>query len=815
VHRHIPFLTGFESTYLPLHGVDVTQTTGHETMWRRDVNHALQAGARTLRYPLRWHEIEREPGRYDWTVADDVLGHLQAGGASVILDLLHHTDYPDHLADGFRDRRFASAFVAYAEQAARRYPWAQGYTVINEPLATLFLAGHEALWPPYDRGIAGFVGLLRNVLPALATASACWREMVPDAQHVWIDTCEHHRGAPGAGQRHAALANDRRHIILDLALGVHLEENRPFLGELLSGGGEDLLQLQPVQVDVLGLDYYCHSEWFYDHHGAVAPSPVPLGFAALAGHYHRRYGLPLMLSETNIRGLPSDRVTWLRYMLEQYETAVAGGVPLQGFCWFPHVDSCDWDSLLARPGGRADPVGVVGLDRATTCFTDAWTAAANGAGSVDLPAYELQSPCRERLAGYLPQMASWPWRPPPAESTVPALTVDPCRKETTVAPGPDLVVLSHLRWNFVWQRPQHLISRLATTRARTGARTWFVEEPMRAHVEEPTLRHQSAGPVTRVWLEVPPDTPGPDLLTFGCSGSQGYGALLALLLAAQGRPPAPDVWVYTPMALDVAVALEGGRLIYDVMDDLSSFLNAPRGLLLRERRLLANADVVFTGGRSLHEQVAQQRTGGCHLFPSGVEPRHYARSRMLRRPRRTPVAGFVGVIDERMDLSLVSGLAASLADWRIEVVGPVAKISPDSLPYAPNLVWPGPKAYADLPAVMAGFDVALMPFALNAATRSISPTKTLEYLAAGLPVVSTRVPDVVADYPGLVHIADDAPSFAAACREVLTQPVQERDRRLGTVLNARDWDTIAGAMEAILEALPAPSGGVLEGEATA
>ena len=257
--------------------------------------------------------------------------------------------------------------------------------------------------------------------------------------------------------------------------------------------------------------------------------------------------------------------------------------------------------------------------------------------------------------------------------------------------------------------------------------------------------------------------------------------------------------LYTPMAYEVAQVLEPGYLAYDVMDDLASFKNAPQGLRLRQRRLLAEADVVFTGGRSLHRSVSAHRKQNCHLFPSGVDVAHYARAVRLRRPRPQRVAGYVGVIDERLDLELLAELAETLPDWTIRVVGPVAKIEPDSLPQAPNLEYPGQVDYAELPAVMAEFDVALMPFALNEATRSISPTKTLEYLAAGLPVVSTRVPDVVADYSGIVHLADNAAEFAAGCQEVVQHSAADRGRRLHPIAVRQEWDTIAAAMVDLMQ----------------
>jgi beta-glucosidase/6-phospho-beta-glucosidase/beta-galactosidase len=407
----------FETTYLPGHGVDVAETTGHAAAWRDDLDRLLATGVTTLRYPLRWHRVEAEPGRFRWDEPDAVLDHLRERGAHVVLDLVHHTSYPEWLDEGFRDRRFGDAFVRYAEAAATRYPWTRSYTLFNEPFATLFLAGSEALWPPYDRGTTGLVRLLRSVLPALSTASQCWAELLPDAEHVWVDTCEHHRGTPGDPERYAALANDRRHVVLDLALHHDLDPERPFLRELLQAGGEPLLDVPPLRIDRLGLDYYCHSEWYYDDAGSHSPSPHPLGFAAVAEQYGQRYGLPMLLAETNLRGLPTDRASWLRHVLEQYELAVARGVDLSGFCWFPYVDSCDWDSLLARPAGRVDPVGVLTLGtdrtRVRTAFTDAWESAARGAPTASLPAYRFQPPCDEQVQGLLRHMEHWDWQDPP------------------------------------------------------------------------------------------------------------------------------------------------------------------------------------------------------------------------------------------------------------------------------------------------------------------------------------------------------------------------------------------------------------------
>jgi beta-glucosidase/6-phospho-beta-glucosidase/beta-galactosidase/glycosyltransferase involved in cell wall biosynthesis len=817
------FIAAFESTYLPRHGVDLAQATGHAAFWKDDLDSVATAGITSMRYAMPWHRIEAEPGRFDWDLVDAQLDYLREIGVAPIVDLLHHTSYPEWLTDGFRDRRFHSAYVGYASTMAERYPWIPAFTLFNEPFATLFLSGHEALWPPYDSGIPGFVRLATNVLQAVAEASGIWNELLPDARHVWIDTCEHHSGTPGAPAGYAAVANDRRHVLLDLATKTRLDADRPFLNSLLDAGGEALLQLPAIRVDMLGLDYYCHSEWWYDERGSFSPSPHPLGFAALAEQYGLRYGLPMMLSETNLRGLPTDRASWLRYMLEQYELAVSRGVPLEGFCWFPYVDSCDWDSLLARSAGRVDPVGVVSLgpgnSRVRTSMTAAWEAAAAGAAPESLPAYRFQPPCDMQLRGLLPQMESWGWQDPPTTELVnPALVIDDFDGSDVSTGTPDLVVLSHLRWSWVWQRPQHLVSRFAVRRRREGASVWFVEEPVAGEVEVPQIRTEDIDGITRLWLVVPfrdgqPEFPGFD-------EAPQYGELLKEHLDAHGVH-SPDALLYTPMARDAAMALEPRRLCYDVMDDLASFKNAATGLKAQQEKLLNEADVVFAGGRSLHRGISERRSGSCHLFPSGVDAAHYQSSRELRSRRtetRRNVAGYVGVIDERLDLDLLTGLAEALPSWTIRVVGPVAKINPGQLPRAANIEYLGMANYADLPGIMADFDVALMPFALNEATRSISPTKTLEYLAAGLPVISTRVADVVSDYTGVVHFADTASEFASACETVVTHSRFDRDTRVDPILRRYDWDLIAEAMDCLVEGAerrePVPSSRARDAEPT-
>ena len=354
---------------------------------------------------------------------------------------------------------------------------------------------------------------------------------------------------------------------------------------------------------------------------------------------------------------------------------------------------------------------------------------------------------------------------------------------------PELVVFSHLPWTFVYQRPQHIISRLAQSR-----RTWFVEEcRVTDRVDGPRLCTEQAGPVRRVWLEVPGEE---RLAGFGDPAAADYPDAVAELLG-----PGPDrtIWTYTPMALPLIERLERAQLVYDCMDDLASFAHAPAEMRESQDRLLDTADVVFTGGRSIHAGVKDRAENPVHLFPSGVDPDHYASARRRRAGRERPAAGYVGVIDERIDLDIVRGMAERLPGWDIVMVGPIFKISPADVPQAPNLHYPGMQPYERLPEVMANLDVALMPFALNEATRSISPTKTLEYLAAGLPVVSTRIADVVSDYTGVVDLRDDAAGFAAACEAVVSHSTEERDARVRPLLRLHHWDTIAARMQGIMD----------------
>ena len=407
----IDLIGAFESTYMPAHDRDVAETTEHDVRWREDLALLRACGVTRLRYPLRWHRIEQEQGRYDWRHTDEVLGYLHDEGFRPIVDLVHHTSYPRWLDAGFADARFGDAYLRFCEAVATRYPWIEEYTLFNEPFSTLFLAGHEAIWPPYHDGLAGFVGLIDNVLPAVAEASRMYADVVPGGRHVWIDTCEHHNGVDEPGKAYAAMANQRRFVVIDLFLGRTAES--PLTHDIERAGGGRLLELDPGRIDVLGLDYYAHCQWEFGIDGGTVPTSAPMPLSEQIQEYWERYRLPCMLSETNIRGFASDRASWLKYTLEQCERARDAGVPLDGYCWFPVIDSADWDSLLFRCEGNIDPVGIWWLDdrldrRASTAAAS-YTMAAAGVPAAALPAYRFREPVASWLRGYAPHTAHWEW----------------------------------------------------------------------------------------------------------------------------------------------------------------------------------------------------------------------------------------------------------------------------------------------------------------------------------------------------------------------------------------------------------------------
>jgi glycosyltransferase involved in cell wall biosynthesis len=353
----------------------------------------------------------------------------------------------------------------------------------------------------------------------------------------------------------------------------------------------------------------------------------------------------------------------------------------------------------------------------------------------------------------------------------------------------DIICYSHLRWNFVYQRPQHLLRRFARQ-----FRVFFVEEPI-YDAENPFLDNNLSR--EGVWIVVPHLKPGTDEI----EASRIQEKLLHEFFD-YFRVSRYIFWYYTPMALSISQSFSPLLIIYDCMDELSAFKNAPMRLKEQESALMEKADLVFTGGFSLYE--AKKDLHPCiYPFPSSIDKKHFSKSRnIVVEPADqylipNPRIGFFGVIDERMDLDLLQNISAEKPDWQFIIIGPVVKIDPSTLPTGPNIHYLGGKSYEELPTYLAGWDVAMMPFAINDSTRFISPTKTPEYLAGGKPVVSTPIRDVVSPYgeKGLVYIANTAQEFIKGIEQELTmENKQGWLKAVDTFLETNSWDNTVEKM---------------------
>jgi UDP-galactopyranose mutase len=363
-----------------------------------------------------------------------------------------------------------------------------------------------------------------------------------------------------------------------------------------------------------------------------------------------------------------------------------------------------------------------------------------------------------------------------------------------------IVVFSHLRWDFVYQRPQQLLSRLAGRR-----RVLYVEEAVDAGPDTESLELTRTDPdilVVRPRIARLSERTREDV-------EQAIAALLRDLAEAE-EVARPVAWLYTPMALPLLEAVDPALVVYDCMDELSLFLGAPPELLQRENELLDRADLVFTGGASLYE-AKRARNSRVFCFPSSVDAAHFGRARpgvdAVTEPADqadlpSPRLGFFGVLDERLDLELLDALGTAHPEWQIVMVGPTVKIDPARLPRHPNLHYLGQRPYEQLPAFLSGWDVCLLPFARNDATRFISPTKTLEYMAAERPIVSTPIADVARSYADIVYLADGPAEFVRACERALAAGPEERERRTAAgreVLARTSWDTTAEQMEQLID----------------
>jgi len=348
----------------------------------------------------------------------------------------------------------------------------------------------------------------------------------------------------------------------------------------------------------------------------------------------------------------------------------------------------------------------------------------------------------------------------------------------------DMIVFCHLRWQFVYQRPQHIISRLAS-----NMKVLFVEEPVHHHHDD-----NSSGNLM--------------VITEKLHVLQPYvkdiESIIDILPVYLKNKTVPVGWFYSASFSPLLEKINFETVVYDCMDELSLFKGAPVHLINQEKYLMAHADIVFTGGKSLYESKRQLHSN-VYCFPSSVDEEHFAQALNGISPAADiaslskPIVGYYGVIDERIDLDLLHKCAKKLHDVSFVMIGPLAKIEDADLPKENNIHYLGMKSYNELPNYLKAFDIAMMPFALNDATKYISPTKTLEYMAAGKPIISTKITDVVRDYSDSVTLIENDGEFCDAIETLLTKNSLEMEMEYNKILEKTSWNSTADKMESIIK----------------
>jgi glycosyltransferase involved in cell wall biosynthesis len=367
-----------------------------------------------------------------------------------------------------------------------------------------------------------------------------------------------------------------------------------------------------------------------------------------------------------------------------------------------------------------------------------------------------------------------------------------------------ILVHSHLRWDWVWQRPQQFLSRLSREHP-----ILFVEEPAAVEgLAEPRSVMSTVAdyPNIRVLRTEFPRAMFEHRELLDAEQKRLVKATLALQLG--GTFERPVQWFYDPMATTAfAGQMDERAIVYDCMDQLSQFRGAPPELVRRERELLSVADVVFAGGPKIHK-AKRNLNANCHSYGCGVDVAHFGQALQdeLETPEEIahlsgPTLGYFGVVNERLDYQLLEALASAHAEWNIVIIGPVAKVDPATFPQPHNLHWLGGRDYCQLPKYVKAFDVCMMPFALNEATEFINPTKALEYMAAGRPIVSSAVEDVVLQFSEVVHIAQNHADFIRLCERTLIDRDEPRIRRGLKLAERNTWEAIVAELEGHIDAV--------------
>ena len=861
------FGSGIECSFLPHINVDQFRWTQHDRFWRDDLRRAREElGITHLRYTLPWHVLEPQRGQFDWSYGDERIAECERLGINLMLDVMHFGT-PMWLKQAVGDPEFPEALEQYADQLVSRYRGSVNvWCPFNEPLVSALFSGDFGFWPPHSRKWRGYMPVLSRIVQATARGIRAIRRAMPEATVLLCDASENFKTRRPQLEMEVNRRNLRRFVVMDLLTG-RVDRHHPLFSWLTSYGMSELdidwFRANPQTPDVLGLDYYPHSDWQLEVEGnsiRQRRADNPVGLYGVGTAYYNRYGIPLMLTETSVEGKPINREIWLDTTLDHIRRLREEGVPMLGLIWWPMIDQLDWDGALTHRIGKIHQVGMYGLSRQKDGtllrnptplirqFKEAMAAGQERIGRLErlaipagiedeqLPplgewdtltrfevrplneAVEVQSSAisrapsgngngngnghgtktsvgaGSRLADPAPGLASEPTAGEMSDSSIQI-----GEKKDTDRYG--IVVFSHLRWGFVWQRPQQFLSRFAKKH-----QILFIEEPFfdRPPGTEPELTFHRVMPnvtvasphVDQSWNRNPKM---PQKLRELAQQAIDH-------MNENGEFDSPLLWYYSPM--DSAWSLghfQNRGIVYDSMDELSQFSGAPRALVDNENRLMEYADIVFAGGYELSLKK-KKRHDNVHFFGCGVEYDHFAQAQDAGAAippdidfMNRPILGWFGVVDERVDYNMVGEMARMRPNWSFAMLGPVVKVDPNLLPHFPNLYWLGQRDYSVLPNYCRAFDICMMPFAINAATEYINPTKALEYLATGRPVISTPVKDVVRQYSDLVEIVKTAEQFVDAAERMLKNPPEDRIRRGVEKAQQCSWESTVSQMQGLIK----------------
>ncbi len=830
---------GIECSFIPHLNIDQFEWTQHDQMWREDFRRAKEElGLNALRYALPWHKIESQAGKFDWSAADERMAAASEMKLELYVDAMHFGT-PLWLRQAAGDPEFPEALERFTEALVTRYRGSvRTWCPCNEPLILALFSGDFGFWPPHARKWTGYMPVLSRVVQATSRAIRAIRRADPNAKVVYCDNVENYKTRVTDLKEEVARRNLRRYLALDLLMG-RVDRRHPLFKWVTSYGLNELdldwFSTHPQTPDLLGIDYYPNSEWQLDKTAQgihQRRSETPLGLYGIARAYYQRYGLPMMLTETSADGLAINREVWLEQTVEDCRRLREEGVPMLGFFWWPMIDQLDWDGALTHHIGKIHDVGIYNLKREAdgtlsrqrTPLVEQFARFVRGGQEAVGELTHVIVPADERdqdaPIGTESDIDLFPRSSPTnghAANTMkeaePSRGSSRLKKSVPDASGAEgvptsrqtdrygIVVFSHLRWGFVWQRPQQFLSRFARKH-----KILFVEEPFFDLPEGSESRldfHKVMPNVTVLCPHLAPNwrRDGKLPMLLRQFTQQGIEAM-----NDQGEFDRPLLWYYSPM--DSAWSLghfENRGIVYDCMDELSHFTGAPPALSDNEARLMRAADIVFTGGYELGDKKRQQHKN-VHTFGCGVDYAHFSKASAAetRIPpdidfMKRPILGWFGVVDERVDYAMVGEMARMRPEWSFAMVGPVVKVDPNLLPHAPNLFWLGGRDYQQLPNYCRAFDVNMMCFAMNASTKFINPTKGLEYMATGKPIVSTPVRDVVRQWSEIVRLATTAEEFVAAAEEALRAgPGDPRIARGIELAKKNSWDATVDTMRQLI-----------------